>query len=88
MSLSSVPYGGPITVTKELAEYYGKSITDFTDTKDVTCIEITSYDVGLDQKPSSWFVLTSYTEGQHCLEGDPTACRRRGLAQLGQPIGT
>lgn len=61
MSLPSIPCDGSITVTKELAEYYHKPITDFTDTEDVTCIEITSYEVSLDIYPHLLF----HTYGLH-----------------------
>ncbi|KAF1841945.1 uncharacterized protein K460DRAFT_176120 [Cucurbitaria berberidis CBS 394.84] len=43
MSLPNNALNGHVTVTKELAEYYDRSMDDFTDIKDVTYIEITSH---------------------------------------------
>ena len=40
MSLVNAPANGVIAVTTELAQLYNKSLTDFVDKEDVTCIEV------------------------------------------------
>lgn len=75
MSLKSAPFSGSVTVSKQLAEYYNKSITDFTDTGDVTCIEITAVDVSLNSRSRFTFMLTICTEGKCCSEGVFSAYR-------------